>query len=192
MRRAYKLWQDGMSVYKASKLTGVPEQTLRDRTCGYTPVDQHHSGKDRLLTHDDEKEMVEHIKYVASVGYGYTRREIAQLAGETAFFVGRKTNPEAMSDKWVYNFLKRWPDLKITKPKALCMVRAKSATKETVSKYYQELDRILKKYDLHDKPHRIFNVDETGLSPEHNPPQAVVARGNNFHLYSNSGLMYKI
>ena len=57
------------------------------------------------------------------------------------------------------------------------MVRARCSTRETLDNYYKELLVILQKYDLLDKPHRIFNVDETGVSCEHIPPKIVSARG---------------
>ena len=57
------------------------------------------------------------------------------------------------------------------------MVRARCSKRETLDNYYKELLVILQKYDLLDKPHRIFNVDETGVSCEHIPPKIVSARG---------------
>ena len=121
MDRAYQLWLEGVSVYKASILTGVPEQTLRDRTksCGFVSPEKHHSGKDRMLSPQEEASLVNHIKFVASVGYGYTRRDIAELAGVTSFYLQKKPSDDAYSDKWVYHFLLRWPELKVTNPKAL-------------------------------------------------------------------------
>ena len=40
-----------------------------------------------------------------------------------------------------------------------------------------EVLKILTKYDLHDKPERIYNVDEKGLSTSHKPPGVVAAVG---------------
>ena len=34
----------------------------------------------------------------------------------------------------------------------------------------------MKKYNLHDKPHSIFNIDEKGLSLEHKPPKIVAGK----------------
>ena len=45
---AYKLWQGGMTVYKAAKLTGVPRQTPRDRTCGHVDPYKCKSGPDTV------------------------------------------------------------------------------------------------------------------------------------------------
>ena len=45
--------------------------------------------------------------------------------------------------------------------------------------YFQELELIINKHNLRDKPHLIFNIDEKGVMQNHTPP-AVVA-GTDFH-----------
>ncbi len=54
--------------------------------------------------------------------------------------------------------------------------RAKSASRENIDKYYSELGSILAVNNLVDKPERIFNVDETGISTEHQPPKVVCSK----------------
>ena len=58
-------------------------------------------------------------------------------------------------------------------------VRAKSASASVVYEYFQELELTLDKYNLRDKPHLIFDIDEKGVMQNHTPP-AVVA-GTEFH-----------
>lgn len=36
---------------------------------------------------------------------------------------------------------------------------------------FDELETILTKYNVKDKPHCIYNIDEKGLSAEHTPPK---------------------
>jgi hypothetical protein len=55
----------------------------------------------------------------------------------------------------------------------LDLVRAKSASEEKIDNYFTELSEIMKKYNLEDKPHLIFNVDEKDVSPNHTPPSIV-------------------
>ena len=64
---------------------------------------------------------------------------------------------DALSNCWFYSFLKRWPSLKVAKPQKLTIVRAKSASRDTLDKYYKEIGTILTKHNLRD----IFNVDES-------------------------------
>jgi hypothetical protein len=69
--------------------------------------------------------------------------------------------------RWFYSFLKRWPDLKVLKP------RVKGSNKMCVDKYFDELRAVIHKYNLQDKPHLIYNVDEKGIQANHNPPNVV-------------------
>ena len=71
--------------------------------------------------------------------------------------------------------MSRHPEIKTKKPKSLSMLRAKATTKESIDAYYEELSKIMKDNGLTNKPERIFNIDETGLSPEHNPCRVVAA-----------------
>jgi hypothetical protein len=45
-------------------------------------------------------------------------------------------------------------------------------------KYFDELGKILKKYDLCDKPHLIYNVDEKGINTGGGKPPHIVTSRN--------------
>ena len=172
MKRAYDMWkEDGVSVRRAAQLCGVPMQTLRHRTLGRCDPNRYKSGPNPLMNSTEEAAFVAHVKQVAACGHGYTRKEIAELVGETAFFMKTKDTSTPVNDKWVFNFLKRWPDLKITDARGLLTVRARSASRETMDNYYKELLVVLQKYELLEKPHRIFSVNEAGISCEPVPPK---------------------
>ena len=55
------------------------------------------------------------------------------------------------------------------------MIRAKACSADVLSKYYDQLENILTKYNLMGSPHLIFNLDETGINTEHDPPPIVTA-----------------
>ena len=158
INRACYMWKDeGVSVYKAAKTCGIPVVTLHDRTTlGHCNPYKYKSGPSHLLSSTEEAALVAHVKDIAACCYGYTRRELAELAGETAFFLNKRDTSAPLHDKCVYDFLKRWPELKIMKPKGLSMVRARSATRETLDNYYKELLRIIQKYKLLEKPHQFL------------------------------------
>ena len=62
--------------------------------------------------------------------------------------------------------------LRLTAPSKLHMNRAKATTKEVLSKYFDELHRIMEKYDLlMNKSKSVYNVDETNINTEHKPPK---------------------
>ena len=85
-----------------------------------------------------------------------------------------KKNITPMSNNWLYSFLKRLESsIKTIKPRQLDSARAKSSTTETFNNYFTQLKAVLEENNLLGKPHRIFNVDETGLQPEHKPPNVI-------------------
>jgi hypothetical protein len=49
----------------------------------------------------------------------------------------------------------------------------KDHQQEAVSAYYVELEKLLRKYDLKDKTQYIYNVDEKGMTDNHDPPKIV-------------------
>ena len=65
------------------------------------------------------------------------------------------------------------PNLKIVKPQKLSIARAKSASRESLDKYYKKLSQVLTSNGLNNKPQNIYNVDEMGVYTEHSPPKVV-------------------
>ena len=131
-------------------------------------------GFDTIFNREEEEKLVGHITYMADIGYGYGASGIRYMAKDFADSLGKHVKAkEALSNNWFYSFLKRWPNLKVAKPQKLSAIRAKSASRETLDKYYKELGTILTKHNLRNKPQNIFNIDETGVSTEHNPPKVV-------------------
>jgi len=112
---------------------------------------------------------------MARYGYGYTRLNLRILATDTALYLKKKnvTSDKLLGDKWLTCFMKRNPSLKVKKPRALNILRAKSVTREAVGAYFGELENIMNKYDLLDKPQCIYNIDESGLTPEHVPRSVI-------------------
>ena len=57
----------------------VPESTLRVRTRENVSLDAK-PGQATLFSQCEEKELVSHIKYMADIGYGYTKSQIQYMA----------------------------------------------------------------------------------------------------------------
>lgn len=51
--------------------------------------------------------------------------------------------------------------------------RASAATKDNVDSYFEELNAVVNKYHLGDKPQCIFNIDEKGINTDHRPSDVV-------------------
>ncbi|XP_053376483.1 uncharacterized protein LOC128547533 [Mercenaria mercenaria] len=110
---------------------------------------------------------------MAEIGFGYTLQETINLASDYAVHLGLREQDKPLSKQWFYNFLNRWSSIKVVKPRSLEMARARSATRPAIDQYFNELNKILTKYNLKDKPHCIYNINEKGLSLEHKPPKIV-------------------
>ena len=164
--------ENKVSVRRAAMTYGIPVQTLRDRTNGIFKG----MGNQTLLTAEEELVLVEHVTIMAQLGYGYTNIQLQHFAGEMMFEFGRRDTAKPLSNNWLYGFLDRWSDrLRSVNPSKLESTRARNATPETIQNYYKELEKILDKYNLKSSPERIYNVDETGLPPEHKPPNIVAS-----------------
>ena len=173
LQRAFEATQKGLSVYRAAREYSVPESTLRDRTRGLVDLDAT-TGFETIFSRAEEEKLVSHISYMAEIGYGYNVSSIKYMAKDYADPLGKNINAkEALSDNWFYRFIKRWPDIKVVRPQKLSISRAKSASRETLDKYYKELGTVLTTNGLKDKPQNIFNIDETGVTSEHSPPKII-------------------
>ena len=117
----------------------MPESTLRDKTRGNITLDTK-VDVETLFTESEEKLLVEHVKYMASIGYGYNKSGVQYMARDYAISLNKSVKPKnSLSNSWFYDFLKRWLDLKIVKPQKLAMSRAKCASKENLDNYFKEL-----------------------------------------------------
>ncbi|KAK3100399.1 hypothetical protein FSP39_019286 [Pinctada imbricata] len=113
---------------------------------------------------------------MANLGYGYTRQELVNMAWNYAVILEKRTKTNPLTLRWFDGFISRWPELRVLKPRGLEHLRAKSARAETVHNYFSNLSEVIAKYDLADKPHLIFNVDEKGISQNHSPPHVVAGK----------------
>ena len=160
-----------MSVRKAARQISVPKQTLRDSTIG--KIDADCVTKVPVLSMEEKAKLVDHLTIMAFYGYRYTRQEVADIASDYAFPLQKKTKDSPFTIRWFRGFIKRWPELRVLKSQGLEITRAKCVSVANIDKYFKELDNVLTKYGLKDKPRLIFNVDEKGIIPDHSPPYVV-------------------
>lgn len=160
LQRAYDAFRNqNISVYEAARIYGVPERTLRDRFSGNVALDCK-VGHETLFDFQEEKDFVEHLKYMAEIGYGYTKSMVQTMGMEYAQALNktlstRLDDQTKLSNNWFYGLMKRWPELKLVKPQKLSLARAKSTSDEKLSNYFRELSSILTRNGLTDKPNRI-------------------------------------
>lgn len=161
-----------ISVRKAALQYGVPYQTLRDRLTGKVDIENY--GNETIFSKEEELAIVEHLQSCARLGYGFSNPGLQKTAGEMAFEFGRRPTDKPLSNSWLYSFLGRWKEnITSLKPAALDTNRAKYVTPECVDNYCKNLNETVRSLGLHEKPEFIYNLDETGISPEHRPPNII-------------------
>ncbi|XP_045213569.1 uncharacterized protein LOC123564232 [Mercenaria mercenaria] len=182
---AFNEVKKGMKIHKASVKYGIPDSTLRDRFSGPmqpAPEPERFNtrpGPQPVLSDVEEQQLVDHTKYMSSIGYGYSRAEFMTLATDYAKILQKKgpSDPE-FSQSWYDGFITRHADLTLAKPQKLSLVRARATSEAVLDAYFKELDSVLKKHGLMDKPENIWNVDESGLLMEHRPTNVLCEKGS--------------
>lgn len=159
-----------MGFLKASKHFQVPRSTLENYVNHKSKdVEQLLStklGRKPALGAEIENELVEYCKIMDQRFYGLTIRDIRQVAFQLA--VKNDINhPFGLTTglagkKWLYNFLRRHPEISLRSPQSISFARAKGFTKEKVDAFYDMLEPELHKIGMN--PAKIFNVDETGIT----------------------------
>ncbi|XP_060581496.1 uncharacterized protein LOC132738084 [Ruditapes philippinarum] len=165
-------------VDRAARLFDVPAQTLRDCVLGKVGI-KSSWGKTSLFTSNEEESLVNYLEDLAKVGYGLNRSQLNVLATEMAIKLGKLNQGKSLSDKWYYAFLKRWDHrLKVIKPRGLTSTRVSALRQEVVTAYFADLNMVLTENCLQFKPHLIYNLDETGLQPEHRPSKVIAGKSS--------------
>lgn len=126
-----------------------------------------------------EKELVSHIKLLESRLFGLTTKEVRELA----FSFAVKNNLEhrfncetQMAGKeWLRGFRKRNPEITLRQPEPTSAARAMAFNKQQVENFFEKLDSVIQENSI--QPHRIFNMDESGLSTVQKPPRVMAAKG---------------
>ena len=161
---------DGMTVKKAARIFCVPTQTLRDRVLGKVDVDTAVLGKAPLFCFEEEARLSSHFKEMAKYGYVYSSRDLLDIATDFAIQVGKRSKNQPLTEKWFRGYVKRWPDVRVIRERAVGGVRACPTSKESINIYFQELDAVLYKYHLKERPHLIYSVEEKEITLDYMPP----------------------
>lgn len=157
--------EKGISLGEAYRQFKIPKQTLSDRVNGKYKSTK--MGRPTELTSEEEEALVYYIHYMASIAYPLTITQIKIFAWDIAKKHGgtRFNETNGPGDTWWSKFKKRHIGA-ITLRVADNLDRRRSgmANETVMNQHFKLLKETLEANNILDKPDRIFNCDESGIS----------------------------
>ena len=136
--------ENNLSIRGAARKYSLPESTLRNRVNGTVPLDTTKSGQSPLFSVEEEARLVDHLNIMGRAGYGYSRSEVVNIASDYAVSLGLRDGDHPLTLMRFHNFIGRWPELKVQKPRSLSLQRAKATSEACVTEYFKEYTTNLK------------------------------------------------
>jgi hypothetical protein len=132
-------------------------------------------GRKPILPEYLEDELVKYCKLMDERFFGLRRSDIRRMAFQLAIRNNLKHSfsaiGKAAGKKWLRAFLTRHPELSFRKPQNISVARVQAFTKENLNRFFDILKPELNK--INHRAHRVFNVDETGITVVQHSPQKV-------------------
>ncbi|KAJ4430627.1 hypothetical protein ANN_19216 [Periplaneta americana] len=170
-----------MGYLRAAKTYGVPKGTLekhvknRDKTA--EEILKMRSGRKPVLPPELENMLVKYCLQMDERFFGLRVSDMKRMAFELAIRNGLQhpfnPNKGSAGKKWFRLFLKRHPNLSLRTPQGVSAARIKSFNPKNVAVFFDIYERELEKVKFNG--HRIYNVDETGLTVVQYKHQKVVS-----------------
>ena len=122
-----------------------------------------------------KNELKEHILKLESMFFGLTPRDVRTLAFQYAELNGIPHSfSGGMAGKdWLRGLLKRHKDLSLRSPEATSAARASGFNRPAVDAFFANLETAM---DGIKGPHRVYNVDETGITTVQAKPSKVITK----------------
>jgi len=145
----------------------VPRSTLNDRIKGPFSVTAPPSlGRRPTFSVQELSDLVNHLMKMASIGYGYTSLQVANLARYLAENCKDKPHFKA-SRSFLATLYHKFPEISLRKATAYEYTRAKALTVEAIQKFYDVLAAaygLVKDFTKKDiDPRNVWSLDEVGF-----------------------------
>lgn len=159
--------QDGMSVRRAAIMYEVSREPLRKRVHGLVPLEAKPGPQLVYLSEGGDRGVVKIVHYRALHGMCVGLEELRCMIREAAEATG--THPlidDFSNDKWISRWVANHHTISVHQAQLLDVKRALASTPDAVINYYNNLNTVLNKFDLVNKPEPLWNCDETGVFPQ--------------------------
>ena len=124
------------------------------------------------MTDKEEAELVDFLLRCASIGYPKTRKQALAIVQRP---LDSRNAQHTVTDGWWASFCRRHPVLSLRTPAPLSRARAAASNSESIERYFDLLEETLDVYRLRERPHLIFNMDETGMPLNPKPPKVIAS-----------------
>ena len=190
MRKAVSSCKDdGMSIYAAAKQHGIPRMTLSDRVLGKVAINAQ-IGHPTALSMCEEDSLLHYITYMHERRFPIDRSQVIALA----WAIDLKREPEKRvfggqgpSLHWWRGFRDRHPQLGMRKGESIDRGRVANADHQIIDNYFDVLQETLDTHALHDRPHLIFNCDESAIHLSKTSRKVVVPqKSKHAHTMTNA------
>ena len=162
-----------LSVRRAAEVYCIPKSTLHDRISGKV-VQGASSGPEPYLNVTEEIELIQFLTKCASMGFARSKKQIFDIVDGVLESKGKNVK---VSNGWWQSFRNRHPNIVLRTSEPLSYVRAVSSSPEIINHYFNLLESTVIDNNLLGKPSQIFNMDETGMPLDPNPPFVVAPVG---------------
>lgn len=165
----------------AAQQYNVPRSTLKDKVNAAGSVDadtlaNSKLGRKPVLTCEVEKALVKYCLQMEQLFFGLRAKDVMRMA----FTLAENNNfPHAFNKtkqmagwKWFRGLMRRHSEISLRSPQATSLARVKGFNKESVTKFFDIYEPLLNKIKF--QLHRIYNVDETGLTVVQHKTRKVV------------------
>ncbi|KAJ8375339.1 hypothetical protein SKAU_G00059190 [Synaphobranchus kaupii] len=175
----------GASLRKTAQKYGIPHTTLADyRKNTYS----HNPHPNSALTPAEEEALLSFIFWMADHGFPITRSLVKVLAIGIIRESGRSNTTrvnleKGPSDMWWSRFKARHPALTMRTADSLDRARVHGATPEAIEGFFSIYEALYIQHDLKNKPHLIFNCDETGFGDKPRSREKVLCQTGRRHIY---------
>ncbi len=193
LKEAVEEVKAGASLRATAKKYGIPHTTLQDYKKSKYAHDPHPNS---ALTPAEEEALLSFIFWMADHGFPVTRSLVKVLATGIIKESGRTETTtvnleKGPSDVWWSRFKARHPELASRTADSLDRARVHGATPEAIEGFFKLYEALYVKHKLEDKPHLIYNCDETGFGDKSRSREKVLCQTGRKHIYQQQQMTRK-
>src|SRR6218665_2390802 len=166
----------GKSQREACKDFGIQRCTLQVRLSGQIEIGAK-PGHPTRLSHEEEEKLVDFACNRAALGIGFGKQQFLTYAGSFATKHNKQFRAGKPTASWWTGMRRRHQRMTLRKPECTAAVRHQCMDMEKVAKYFMVLRGLVTENRLQEKPHTIWNMDETGMQLDVGVQSVVAEKG---------------